>query len=331
MSWIEGCRGEEIPPAWEGIEACEECSIGDLNVSVAIRGRSEDFFLDCCSSLTFCDGKSYVSSEILGSCEGPSFSSVSREKRSLIYRPDAAIRMLTVGFADFRTVPLSSSVSFSLFSITKSNAGTAFGEREVLRVGRTDGADMSPTHSRLIMATSIEISCINKPRMLKTRILPVCVPIAISVSGLSNTAPESSVALPPNRTSLSPVPLGCTGDFENIERQVAGPETCYVRSIFAPPAKSTSRQRPSCPILTIRAAYPGMNSVAVIPPIAALCSLLMKSMRMGSSWNDCICCACDAVWRFESAGKNKRYIPRPPSRKPRTSLIRDDCVGPSQS
>jgi hypothetical protein len=100
--------------------------------------------------------------------------------------------------------------------------------------------DISPTHSTAITGPFASISWTSKPSKSNTNTFPACVPTAINE--------------------------------DTTDKHVAGAETCYVRSTCAPSAKSTSRHRPSSPILTTRDLYPGINAAAVMPPIAALCS-----------------------------------------------------------
>jgi hypothetical protein len=120
------------------------------------------------------------------------------------------------------------------------------GDSEAVRFGSIEGADMSPTHSRDMIGPSTSISWTSRPRMLKTETLPASVPTAMSVSDASYTCSSSSNALPPSPTVPLRLPSAITA------KHVAGPETCYVRSTFPPPSKSTSRHRPSCLMLTMR-------------------------------------------------------------------------------
>jgi hypothetical protein len=116
------------------------------------------------------------------------------------------------------------------------------------------------------------------------------------------------------------------GPFADTDKLVAGPETCYVRRTFPPLSKSTRRTFPSWPMLTTRDLKPGMNSAALTPPIAGLCTFLMAPIRTGCIEKDCVWRG--SAFRFRSEGRKRRYIASSPSWKPITKFVYSGCTGP---
>jgi hypothetical protein len=173
-------------------------------------------------------------------------------------RPVGNETLLTPREACFWTVPTSSS------DIDLSSAPPGRGTGDIVRCGNTHGLLISPTHSSPIIGPFTSIPRIRRPRTLNISIVPTFVPIAMSV------------CTPPTTSSRPSLHLGPT------DRQVGSPLTCHVLSTFPPSdSKSTSRHRPSCPILTILDLWPGKNSAAITPRIAGLCNFLTTPTLTG--------------------------------------------------
>jgi hypothetical protein len=82
----------------------------------------------------------------------------------------------------FLTVPVSLSEGVDPSASTISTTERGLRDSDNPRIGRIEGAVMLPTHSTAVIDTPTVISCISRPRALKTRTFPACVPIAIDVS-----------------------------------------------------------------------------------------------------------------------------------------------------
>jgi hypothetical protein len=164
-------------------------------------------------------------------------------------------------------------------------SGGSSAKIEQRRVGRTEGADISPTHSSARTGPNARISKTSNPKTLNTLTFPACVPTAIKLSLSLPLDPSSRPSSEESLGSHAVRPFLLPSLFK-MDKPVAGPSTYYVLSTRPPSRKSTSRHRPSCPILTTREAYPGRNSTAVIPPMEALCSLFTSPSLVGCSLND---------------------------------------------
>jgi hypothetical protein len=224
--------------------------MGDLKVSVTMRGRIIDFLGGRLRVPSTRDGKPFGTADCLrDSCV--EISSLKNRSIPIGICFRATIPPFDAG-APFFTVPSASSADAPTSARSVSTTGRGSDDMDETRLGRTDGADMSPTHSSATIGTSIAISCTSSPRILKIKTFPYFVPTAMSVCEASWTVLFFSVASRPNSTAPSFLPLDSIGSPVTTETQVAGPATCYVRKTLPPPSKSTSRHRPSCPMLTMR-------------------------------------------------------------------------------
>lgn len=228
--------------------------VGDLKVSVTILGRIKVFVLGRSwprsRGGSIADGEPSIPSD--GLRLGPPLP-VSAENKVRVFTNGSAFPRSFHGLSVFLIVPSSSSAR-NVASPPRSSptARPGSGQSEESRLGSTDGADISPTHCTCTIGASMAMSCTSKPSTLNTMTLPACVPMAISVSEPSYTLPASADESPPKSTSLSARPLEVSGPLERMDREVAGPETCYVLRTLPPCSRSTSRHRPSCPMLTMR-------------------------------------------------------------------------------
>lgn len=220
--------------------------MGVLNVSVAIRGRINDFLLNTSASsgdlFDMSDGCAAAAKETSNG------SSSVNKSRVILFGSLSCIAL--VGDVFLLTLPSSSSQTFPVSSIKLSTTGPGSGDKDEVRLGRIDGADISPTHSTLMTGISTETSYLKIPSTSKTRIFPAWVPIAMSVSEPSSGCPKPPFPSPAIKAFFPFWLLKAAVPVVTTERQVAGPATCYVLSTLLLLSKSTSRHLPSYPMLT---------------------------------------------------------------------------------